>query len=160
MKKFLIFILGFFIGIIIFAPKDNLYFTFQKFLKKENIYINSNINSNLINLKLDNGVVYYNNMDLIKFREIKVLPLLLFNEIKANDIKLNIGNYVIKNLNIIYHIFNPLNVSITGDSNFGKIEGKIDLVKRHLKVYVKLTNNNLKSFLQRDKKGYFYYAKF
>ena len=160
MKKILIFLIGFYIGVIVFIPKDNIYFTIQKYLSKEKIYINSNIKSNILDLSLNNSIVYYNGMDLIRFKSIKAFLFLFFNEIKANKIKLNLGNYIIYHLRLIYYIFNPTNILIKGDSNFGKIDGKIDLLKRYVKVYIKLTNNNLKAFLRKDKKGYYYYAKF
>ena len=160
MKKFFIFLLGLFIGIIFFMPKDNLYYTAQKFLSKENIYINSSIKSG-INLDLTNGKVYQNGIDFLDFKEIKVLPFLFFNKIEANNININLQSLKINKLNITYSIINPLKVYISGTSNFGKIEGNINLIKKYIKVYIlNLTNNNIKSFLRKDKKGYFYYAKF
>jgi len=160
MKKVLIFLVGFLLGIILFAPKENLYFTLQHYLAKQNIYINSDINSNIVKLSLKEGTIYYNKMDVIKFKEINSYLFLFFDKIEANNLKLNIGNYVVTNAKLIYQIFNPTKISIIGDSNFGKIDGKIDLLKRDIKIYIKLTNNNLKSFLRKDKKGYYYYAKF
>jgi len=160
MKKFFIFLLGLLIGIIIFMPKDNLYYTLQNFLKKENIYINSDIKSSLY-LQLKNGVVYYNKMDISKFKEIDILPFIFYNEIKAKDIEINIGKYKITSLKAFYTPFYPIKIFIKGSSNFGKIEGNIDLLKKEAKIYIlNLTNNSLKSFLKKDKKGYFYYAKF
>ena len=160
MKKFLIFLAGLLLGIIFFMPKDNLYYTAQKFLAKENIYINSSVKSG-INLDLTNGKVYQNGIEFMDFQEIKVTPFLVFNKIKANNIKINFQNLNINNINITYSIINPLKVYISGTSNFGKIKGNINLIKKEVKVYIlNLTNNNLKSFLRKDKKGYFYYAKF
>jgi len=159
MKKVLIFLLGFLIGIIIFMPKDNLYYTLQKYLEKEKVYINSDIKSG-IDLKLINGTVYYNKMDVLTFKNIDILPFILFNEIKADNIKI-IDKYKINSIKAFYTIFYPIKIFIKGKSSFGELDGYVDLVKREIKVYIlNLTDTSLKNFLKKDKKGYFYYAKF
>ena len=160
MKKIFIFLTGFLMGIIFFMPKDNLYYTAQKYLAKENIYINSSVKNGAV-LDLKNGKVYQNGIDFASFKNIKIMPFLFFNKITAEDIKINLQNLNIDNLNITYSVINPIKVYINGSSNFGKITGEINLIKKEIKVYIlNLTNNNIKSFLRKDKKGYFYYAKF
>jgi hypothetical protein len=160
MKKFFLFLLGFLIGVLVFMPKDNLYYTFQWLLKKENIYINSDI-KNGISLDLKNGTVYYNKMDISKFKKISVLPFIFYNEINGKDIVLNIGNYKLNSLKAVYTVFYPVKIFVKGDSNFGKLDGFIDLIKKEVKIYIlNLTDNSVKSFLRKDKKGYYYYAKF
>jgi hypothetical protein len=160
MKKIFLFLAGFVMGLIIFMPKDNLYYTFQDYLKKEKIYINSDIKSG-ISLDLKNGVVYYNGMDILNFKDINIFPFIFYNEIKAKNINLNMGNYKINSIKIIYSIFYPVKIFVKGKSNFGQLNGNINLIKREIKVYIlNLTDNSLKRFLRKDKKGYFYYAKF
>ena len=160
MKKFTVFIVGLFLGLIVFMPKDNLYFTLQKYLAKENIYINSKINS-FNTLNLENGTVYYNGMDIITFNKIKIFPFVFFNRIDVNNLKIKLENLDIKQADITYSILNPLKVYIKGSSNFGDIDGEIDLIKRKIKIYIlNLNNRFLKNMLKKDKKGYFYYAAF
>jgi hypothetical protein len=140
-------------------PKDNLYYTLQKYLEKEKVYINSDIKSG-IDLKLINGTVYYNKMDVLTFKNIDILPFILFNEIKADNIKI-IDKYKINSIKAFYTIFYPIKIFIKGKSSFGELDGYVDLVKREIKVYIlNLTDTSLKNFLKKDKKGYFYYAKF
>ena len=161
MKKTFIFLVGLIIGFIVFMPKKNLYFTFQHFLQKEKIYINSEINSNLISLNLKNGTIFYKGIDAVKFKDIFIYPFLFFNNLNATNIKIDFGNLNINNLDFTYSIINPLKVYIKGDSNFGKIDGIIDLVNRKIKVYIlNLNNSTLKAILKKDKKGYFYYELF
>ena len=160
MKKFTVFIVGLFLGLIVFMPKDNLYFTLQKYLAKENIYINSKINS-FNTLNLENGTVYYNGMDIITFNKIEILPFVFFNKIDVNNLKIKLENLDIKKADITYSVLNPLKVYIKGSSNFGDIDGEIDLIKRKIKIYIlNLNNRFLKNMLKKDKKGYFYYAAF
>jgi len=164
MKKFLIFfsfLIGFYIGFIIFIPKNELIFTIEKYLKKENIYINAKYKESLFSEEIKNAKIFINSINLIEFKKAKILPLLFYNKININNISINFKNLKINNLNITYFIINPFKILIKGNSNFGKINGFIDLKKRILKVYIiNLTNSNLKTFLRRDKKGYFYYEKF
>jgi hypothetical protein len=160
MKKIFLFLAGLLIGLIVFMPKDNLYYTLQNYLKKEKIYINSNIKSGL-SLKLKNGIVYYKGMDILKFKNINIFPFIYYNEINGQNIKLNMGDYRINTIKIIYIVFYPVRIFLKGESNFGKIKGYIDLIKREVRIYIlNLTDKSLKRFLQKDKKGYFYYAKF
>jgi len=161
MKKFFIFLIGLIIGLTVFMPKKSLYFTLQHFLQKEKIYINSEINSNIISLNLKNGTIFYKGIDAIKFKDIVIYPFLLFNNIKANNINIDFENLNINNLDLAYSIINPLKIYIKGDSNFGKIDGVVDLVNRKIKVYIlNLNNSTLKAILKKDKKGYFYYESF
>jgi len=154
MKKFSIFLsflIGFYIGFIIFMPKNFLIFTAEKYLKKENIYINAKYKENLINSEIKNAKIFINGINLIEFKKAKFFPLIFYNKISINNILIHFKNLKINNLNITYFIVNPLKVLIQGDSNFGKINGFIDLKKRFLKVYIlNLTNSNLKTFLRRD----------
>ena len=160
MKKFFIFLIGFFLGVLIFMPKDNLYYTAQKFLSKENIYINSGIKNGIF-LDLYNGKIYKNGIDFAEFKDIKIIPYFLFNQIRAKNININFQNLKINHLKITYSIINPIKIYISAKANFGIITGEVNLFKRFIKIYIlNLTNNNIKSFLQKDKKGYFYYAKF
>jgi hypothetical protein len=159
MKKFFLFLIALFIGLIIFMPKDNLYYTLQYYLKKEKIYINSDIKSG-VSLNLKNGTIYYKGMDFSKFDEFKIFPYIVFNEIIGKNI-IFMGNYKIYSINAIYTIFYPFKVYIKGKSNFGKVSGEINILKREIKLYIaNLTDNSLKRFLRKDSKGYFYYAKF
>jgi len=160
MNRFIIFLIGFFLGFIIFMPKNNLYFTLQKYLSKKNIYINSKIDSS-VSLNLKNGIIYYNGMDIITFDKVKILPFIFFNKIEAYNLKIKFQNLKIRKIDIVYSIVNPFKVYINGNSNFGEIKGNVNLLKKHIKIYIlNLSNNILKKFLKKDKKGYFYYATF
>jgi len=164
MKKFLIFLsflIGFYIGFIIFMPKNFLIFTAEKFLKKENIYINAKYKENLLNEEIKQANIFINGISLIEFKKAKIFLFIFYNKVSINNISIHFQNLKINNLNITHLIINPFKILIKGNSNFGKIDGFIDLKNRFLKVYIlNLTNRNLKTFLRRDKKGYFYYEKF
>jgi hypothetical protein len=163
MKKTIIFsfLIGLYLGFIIFMPKQFLVFTIEKYLKKENVYLNASYKENLFSLKIINGKIFINGINPINFKTAVFYPLILYNSLNIDNIFINFQNLNIKKLNIKYSIINPFKVIINGLSNFGKIDGFIDLKNRFLKIYIiNLTNQNLKSFLRKDNKGYFYYEKF
>ena len=86
---------------------------------------------------------------------------MFFNSLKATNIDIDFGNLNISNLDITYSIINPSKIYIKGDSNFGRIDGIVDLIDRKIKVYIlNLSNSTLKAILRKDKKGYFYYELF
>jgi len=159
MKKFILFLVGLIIGFIIFIPKTNLFFSGQKYLSNYNIFINfKHLNSSLFTLNLDKVKIYYHGIDGINIDSIKFLPLLFINKITLQDVNI-LNNKA--NINLNYNIFTPFKINIDGLSNFGIIKGDINLKTKHLKVYIlNLKNNKLKSFLKKDKQGYFYEQSF
>ncbi len=140
-------------------PKSNLYFKLQEFLKTQNIYINSDIKDDFFVLTLKNATVYVNDLDMVTFKSCKFYPFIFYNALKCENINF-LQNYKL-NLNATYCVTNPLNIEISGKSNFGIIEGKIDVLTKIVKIYIKnITNKEIKKLLKKDKKGYYYYAKF
>jgi len=155
--KFLAIIITFFIGIIIFMPKENLFFTLQKELKKDNIYINTNVSSNIQHLNLKNSTIFINNIDIATIKQTNILPFIIYNKIDIDNLKINFNNLNISKLHLTYSIINPLHISINGISDFANIQGDIDLTTRKIKIYfLNLTNNSIKDFLRKDQKGYYY----
>jgi len=161
MKKFFIFLISFYIGFIIFMPKSNLLFSLEKYLKHQNIYLNATYKENIFKLNIKNAKIFINKINLIDFKEAHIMPFIFYNKLEIKNIFIHFQNLKVSNLDINYSILNPLKILIKGNSNFGKIEGFVNLKDKFIKIYIlNLTNNNIKSFLQKDKKGYFYYAKF
>ena len=161
MKKFLIFILGFFIGVFLFLPKNELYFLLQKELKRQNIYISAQTNSDITKLTLKNGSIFYESMEVARFKTITAFIYVLYDKIIINDLKLEIGNYKVLKAIIIYSVINPFKAEITAKANFADIKGYIDLKNRNVKLYFsKIKDFSIKRFLKKDKKGYYYYARF
>jgi glycopeptide antibiotics resistance protein len=107
MKKTIFIIFGLILGFFIFMPKTNLIYFIQKELSKQNIYLNTDISSHLFSITLNKSTLYYNGINTANIDDIEIYPFILYNKITANNIKLNIGNYKIKNLKIIYNVFSP-----------------------------------------------------
>jgi hypothetical protein len=153
--------LVFLVFFTIFLPRENIFFTMQDFLSKEKIYINSKeINDNIF-LSLDKNKVFYKDINIADIDKINGLFFILYNSVKLENVKLNFQNLKINTLDIKHTLFNPYKIIITGTANFGKIDGYINFNTQNGKIYIlNLNNNNLKYFLKKDKKGYFYEVSF
>jgi hypothetical protein len=153
-------VLGFVIGIVFFLPKENLFFELQKKLAEQNIYINTDIKETPVYLDLKNGTVYVSQMDIVRFKSCRIEPFVLWNKIGCSDINIA-DQYKINRISLNYSLLHPLSVIVKGAGNFGKINGKIDIIGKSGKIYITgLTNPLIKKFLKKDKKGYYYYVKF
>jgi len=157
MKK-VFYVVLFFISFIWFFPKDNLFFSVQDILSKNQIYLPSvKVEDKGYKLNIKDVKVYYNKMDIGSIENIDFFSFLVYNRIFLSNIKLNFQDLFIKKLNINYFIVSPFKISIVGDANFGKIDGFFDLKDKKGKIYIlDIKNNDIKSLLNKDKKGYFY----
>ena len=154
-------LLGLYLGITFFMPKEPLFYTAQKYLKsKNNIYLNSKTESSFIKLTLKDAVLFVDGMDVATLKECDIYPFLLYNKVEIKNLLFSIDNLKVKNLILTYSIVRPTLLDIKGSANFGTIEGSLDLKERFIKVYVKKASNRVKRFLRKDKEGYYYYEKF
>jgi len=157
MKKFLIVLVGFLLGIIVFIPKENLFYFIQT---KIPFYINAKISSNIEKLSLNTGNIYVNDINIANFDKANLYLYLFYNKLNVKNLQLELGNYTIKNANVTYSILNPLKLDVFAKANFGDVDGFVDLKDRYIKLYITLKDNTIKRFLRKDKKGYYYYEKF
>jgi len=153
--KFLVIIISFFIGIIIFMPVENLFFTLEKKISKQNIYINTTTSTSITNLYLYNLTIFQKNKKIAFIKKGEIIPLIVFNKINLSDI--SIKNIHFSKITLTHTIFNPVIIEVLATSNIGKFKGIINLKKRFLKIYISnIKQNKIKSFLHKDKKGFFY----
>jgi hypothetical protein len=171
MKKVFLLIVSFLVGVIIFMPKENLLYTLGKELKKDNIEIVSDeIRDRLIDLDMKNVLLIYDGIEALRIKEIDIKPWMLYNKIEAFDIApskslSNMLNIKAKHLTIIQSIIDMKKAHISGDGDFGVIEGEIDLGKRVIKIILhpKSSFKNsqlLRDYFKKGKEGYIYESKF
>ncbi len=156
MKKALLLFLGFLIGMIIFMPKEELYYKVLHILHQNKIDVISKTSSSLFSLNLKNIRVNYLGIKAAEIKKTEILPLVFYNKAEAKDIKLKIGNFFIKKVSIIYIPFTD--AKIKGKGNFGEFSGFLNL--KEIKIYIKNPSAEIKGFLSKDKKGYYYHESF
>jgi hypothetical protein len=158
MKKVLAVILGFYIGIVVFMPKKDIFYTLTYKLPKTDVI--ANISQTPISLDIKNAKIYYAGIKSVFLQKLTVYPLIFFNAAVLQDTKINLGNYIIKKTFIFYTPFYPFKIFVKGKGNFGNFEGFVDIKNRYVKIFFKNPKNNIKAFLQKNSKGYFYYESF
>ena len=88
MKKILIAILFFILGVVLFMPKINLLYTLEGLLKQEHIELREDsLKDRWIDLNLQNALVLYDGIESLQARELTISPWLFYNTIKAYDVQ-------------------------------------------------------------------------
>ncbi|RXJ98920.1 hypothetical protein CRV02_12780 [Arcobacter sp. CECT 8989] len=134
--KIILYILFFSFSFILFLPKENLYFLFEKALKKEEIIISQElIDDKLLYLKISNGNIIYKRKPYAKFESVSISTKFFFSHAKITNIfflNKNSSKYenLIDILSINYSIINPLNITIKGIGKMGKMTGIINLKEK------------------------------
>jgi|GEM_PF-6461156 len=160
MKKVLVASLGLYFGILFFMPKDSLFFTLQKELAKKNIFLTAQTSLTPSTLNLDEMKLYYGKLDIATAKTGAIYPFLFLNIAHIDDINLSLGNYTIDRVSALHTLLHPLKISLSGKSNFGSLDGAIDLARHELKLYVESPTPDIKPYLRKDTQGYYFYAKF
>ena len=160
MKKIFTVIFGFLLGLYVFMPKKNIVFFIQKELSKYNVYINTSIHTDLFSVTLANSEVFYKGMDLASVKKIKIYPFVFYNKINIDNVTLNIGNYKIKKIYVTYSVLSPKKAVIKLFSDKIAANGYIDIFNKKIYLRFTKTDNTLSRFLKKDKKGYFFNAKY
>jgi len=171
MKKIVIATIFFFIGLIIFMPKENLFFTLKKILKKEHIeLVSKDVSDRFVDLRLEDTLFIYDGIESLKAKTITLSPWLFYNTIEAKDISASKAlrdmlNIKVDELKITHTIFNPKLAKLKAWGKFGNLDGYIDLDKRLIHLILTPSASFKKSQIVRDyfrnsKEGLLYESNF
>jgi len=167
MKKITSFIFVFYIAFIFLMPKENLYFSVEKFLKQNNIIVS---NEKTVDfwafLDIRDGDLYYRELKIAHIKDTKAFVYLFFNAVLIKDIKAskeikNLFDFRIDKIFVKNSIIKPFDIFIKGEGNIGKFDAVVDLDKKILKVVLqpdkKFQNNKtVREFFKKSKEGYIY----
>lgn len=147
LKSFLISIL-FLYSLLIFLPKENLYYFLLEKLKAENVEIvNSAIKDKHISLNIYDTNVKYKKTDVATVKNIEVKSLLFQTNIDIKDIKIQKSlkkffPYDMEYIRIEHNILNPLVIDIELSKQF------------------KIKDENIMKYLTKTENGYRYEYQF
>lgn len=154
--------------LLLFMPKEEIYYAVEKMLAAQDITLNEkSIDEGLFSLTLKDVTVYVKGVALANIDEIDFFTLLFYNT-------LSIDNLVVDEVLhskipakteeavLTYQIFAPLTVSIDANGSFGYAQGSIHLADKQVHVdFVKPKEiDMIKSFLKKGEKGWFYEKSF
>ncbi len=151
-------------ALLLFMPKEQLYFKLERELAKQGIELNENvIEERIAGLTLKGVTLYVKGVEVARADEVDLLTLLFFSQLEVKGLHMDKGleNMLPKSAErivLMHSILSPTTISIEGKGSFGTVEGKIDLATRTLHIdFVKSGEiDMLKSQLKQGEKGWYY----
>jgi hypothetical protein len=168
-KNIFMLIIVFWFALLVFMPKQELYFTLEKELLKHDIEINEqNVEEGLFSLNLIKPEIYVKGIKIATVEKINVFTLIFISNINLKSLILDdsLKSFAPKQIdiaNISYSMFSPFKVNIEAKGTFGLLDGNVNLKERKLHIDFSETTKELdsiKSNLKKDEKGLYYETSF
>ena len=168
-KNIFITLTVFWFALLVFMPKQELYFTLEKELLKQDIEINEqSIEEGVFSLNLIKPVLYVKGIKVATLEKINIFTLLFYTNINVKSLLLDesLKSYApgkIDVANISHSVFTPFHVNIDAEGSFGILDGDADLNERKLRLDFKETTkdiDSIRSNLKKDEKGLYYETSF
>jgi len=150
--------IGFFViwfALLVFMPKQELYFTLEKALVKHDIEINEqNIEEGVFSLNLTNPVIYVKGIKIASIEKINISTFIFTTNINIKLLMLDdsLQSFVpekIDDANISYSLFSPFKVNIEAKGSFGLINGHINLNEKSLRLDFTETTKEIEKILKK-----------
>jgi len=161
---------GFFlllIFLVIFAPKQQIYYLLEDKLAKDGIVIsNEKFSDNLLGLSIKDADIYVKGIKMAHVESLDLDIFFLYNRLTINSVHTDkaIQNLVpksIDNISAVFSIIKPYKIDINGMGSFGEVKGGVYLNMN--KIFLRLPKTKdismFRKFLKKDKEG-LYYEKF
>lgn len=140
MKK-LLYALYILVALIVLIPKKELYFYVEEQLSKEGIYLSGeSLSGGLFTLDAENVSILSGASKLAQIGSIRMVPWIVVNEIELDTLRAAEGFDLvlpgqIDKASCRYALWNPFDVTIEIDGDFGHAQGTYDLGKQKLILY-------------------------
>jgi hypothetical protein len=163
-KKTAGFLLVLWMALIVFMPKEELYFSLEKVLAKQGIEINeAQISEGWFTLKLHELTVYAKGIKMANIQDVECFTLLFYTHIMVNGVTVDKAlksmlPTKIETLQLTHSVLSPLQVQIEGKGSFGVATGTIDLTARkiHIEFEKSAKLGTFRSQLKHGKEGWYY----
>ncbi|MCW8839073.1 MAG: hypothetical protein OQJ77_05305 [Thiovulaceae bacterium] len=169
--KFLAYSIFFILALMYFTPKVALYYFAETQLKPYGVIMtDESVSDNGFTFGIKDAVVTFKAIESATVKDTNIALFGLYNKVKLKDITLasTAASFVptdVKNVDISYSIFNPLNIIAVSEGGFGEAKVEVNLLDRKLylklepsKVMNKKYRNTLRN-LKKSKDGGYEYAK-
>jgi len=159
------------IALIYFIPKVSVYYFLEQKLKSHSVIIsNEDVIDSGFSLNISDAIISLKSVDSAKISNVDIKIFALYNTIDVKDITLSsvaesfVPIYV-KNVNIQYSIFDPLNIIAVSSGDFGEAYANINIIDRVLHLNLKPSKSMLKDYkntlkiLKKSENGEYIYEK-
>ncbi len=159
----------FILALTFFIPKTNLYYLLESKLQNYNLVVSDEvIKESGFYLELKDAKIYFNSIQSAEVTKMELSTFLVYNSLDISGIKLSTLSKSflpidIKNINATYSIFNPLNLTVVSNGDFGVANGYINLLDKKISIKVKPSKMMLKrykktlKFLEKNQDGTYSY---
>lgn len=142
MKKWLVFVGSFIIALLVFLPKENIFYTLQNRASEKNMSFNyDKVKENPLLLSLEGGTAFYEELPLASFRTLEVHSYGVMNTLVAEKITLTpdfseLFPEVIESVIVKQRLWRPDNIVIEMSGDFGVAKGEYSLFHRRLHLVI------------------------
>lgn len=126
--------------VIVLIPKERLYFTLESLLATDNIFIsNETFVNRFVYLNIENSTLMLDNLSLATIEEITLSPWVIHNRLTVSSITFSplyrtFFPGKIDTLSLTYSLYDPLFLRISGEGDFGRCSGNIDLIDQRIRI--------------------------
>ena len=174
MKKlamFFVYTFIFFVSLEFFTPKVQLFYLLEKEIQKFDVIVDEqSVEDRGFSLKLNKFDIYVKGIKSASIEELKLTPFLLYNSIEIKNIHLDdtMKSFIpldIKSVDIQYSIFNPLNITLKAQGDFGEASANLNILEKKFFASLKASNIMKTRFsqtlrvLKKSKEGGYTYEK-
>ncbi|RUM72225.1 MAG: hypothetical protein DSZ09_00270 [Sulfurovum sp.] len=166
-KIFIVLGLGWF-AILLFMPKQELYYKLEQELAQKSIKINEKeIDTGLFSLTLHQADIYVKGIKIATAKSVEFFTVLFYSSIRIDDLVLDdslkaMAPTQIDETLISYKVWDPMDVAIEAKGPFGSLDGKVNIGNKNMRIDFDENSSieNLKPKLQQDNKGWYYEKSF
>ncbi len=170
MKKIVLFITIFILGLVLFMPKINLYYTLENFLKKEHIMIKEGaIKDRWVALEIKDASVFYDGVASLEAKEIDILPWIFYDKVTLKDVRpakalTSMFDAKADSITLTYSLLSYKTIMIAAEGDFGTLRGYIDLRERKIHLVLapskKFKNHQVvREYFKKQEEGLVYESK-
>jgi len=154
------------LAIIFFAPKRELYYLMEQKLQDNNIVISSEeLDTTLLGIDASHPIFYLSGMPVATAEGFNIWSILYTTNFNATGIKIAEGfpqEISSDELGVSNMIITPFNLSISGASSLGNIDGSANFNDRtiHIDVDKKEVPKYYSSYFKKSDEGVYYESNF
>jgi hypothetical protein len=167
-KKIFIALVLVWFGLLLFMPKQELYYKLEKELEKKSVKINEkSIDEGLFSLTINEADVYAKGIKLATIEKLSFFTLLFYTNVEVENLVLDeslkeMAPTKTDALSISHALWNPVHININAQGSFGGLGGNVALADKTMRLDFNDSKGieMLKAKLKNDEKGWYHETSF
>ena len=167
-KKVLLILVTAWLALLVFMPKQELFYKLEEVLAKQEVKINERqIEEGFFSLTVRDADIYVKGVKVAKIGQLTFFTLLFYSEIKLEGLIPEVSLKAvspgdIEKAVISHSVLAPMEAKVHAVGSFGEVNGSIVLGERklHLNFVEAKKIDTIKSLLKKDAQGWYYETSF